>query len=90
MISAMLHIVIYMQDIIRDLGKCLEESAGELKRQPDYLDLRAGRFNYKAGFAVTADPTYAKPSIILDNDMGPEYNLASSAVFAEYDFSSIL
>ena len=69
-----------MKDIIRELGECLEQSGGELKATADYLDLRAGKFNCKVGFAVTTDPTYSKPSIILDESLAADYNLTSSAI----------
>ena len=78
--------LIWMQGIIKELGNCLEESQGELRGQPDYLSLRSGQFNVKAGFTITADPLYAKPSILLDDSIAPEYNLASSSLFSEFDY----
>ena len=76
-----------MKNILNTLGQCIEESTGELKGQPDYLTLRSGKFNYKPGFVVTSDPLYSKPSLILDDSLAPDYNLSSSSIFTEFDFS---
>ena len=71
-----------MQSIIQDLSTCLEERQARLKEQPDYLDLRGGKFSCKAGFATTTDPVYGKPSIILDPSVASDLNISSSAVFS--------
>lgn len=71
-----------MKNIIQDLQACIEENPVKLKEMPDYLDLRGGKFNCKVGFSLTNDPVYAKPSIIIDNSLEPDYNICSSAVFS--------
>lgn len=78
-----------MQDIIVELGQCLADPP-RLKSQPDYLELRAAKFNAKAGFHITSDQQYSKPSIVLDDSTAPDYNLASSSVFSQFDFTRVM
>lgn len=52
--------------------------------------MRNGRFSLKAGFSITSDKPYANPSIILDDSLAPDYHLASSSVFTEFDFGEVM
>jgi hypothetical protein len=52
--------------------------------------MRNGKLNYHPGFAITADPLEAKPSLILEESIAPNYNLSSSAVFTHLNFSETM
>ena len=62
----------------------------KLRKDLDYLDMRNGKLNYHPGFAITADPLEAKPSLILEESIAPNYNLSSSAVFTHFDFAETM
>lgn len=79
-----------MHHIIKGLADCLQEDPVSLQPSHDYLQLRSAKFNCKAGFPITSDERYAKPSVVLDDSIAPDYHLSSSSVFTTFNFTDVM